>query len=146
MERKKCNTYFVILIQFYFLHFHVRWLRLKRSSVNLATVSVSSHVFAARSASATTTSGGRESSETSSHFFKKWAIPGLFSIYFRLFIQTSQFLQQINVKEYPSSLRCSDSNPRPSKHESPPITTRQGSHPCRVNFYHFLLSLSHEAL
>ena len=31
-------------------------------------------------------------------FFKKLAIPGLFFIYFRLFKQTLQFLQQINVK------------------------------------------------
>ena len=28
----------------------------------------------------------------------KWAIPGLFLIYFRLFKHTLQFLQQINVK------------------------------------------------
>ena len=31
-------------------------------------------------------------------FFKKWANPGLFFVYFRLFKQTLQFLQQINVK------------------------------------------------
>ena len=29
---------------------------------------------------------------------KKWANPGLFSVYFRLFKQTLKFLQQINVK------------------------------------------------
>ena len=31
-------------------------------------------------------------------FLKKWANPGLFSVYFRLFKQTLKFLQQINVK------------------------------------------------
>ena len=31
-------------------------------------------------------------------FFKKWAIPGLFFVYFRIFKQTLQFLQQIHVK------------------------------------------------
>ena len=30
--------------------------------------------------------------------FKIWAIPGLYFVYFRLFNQTLQFLQQINVK------------------------------------------------
>ena len=36
---------------------------------------------------------------------KKWANPGLFSVYFRLFKQTLKFLQQINVKmsiQYPA--------------------------------------------
>ena len=32
------------------------------------------------------------------HFLKKWANPGLFFVYFRLFKQTLQLLQQINVK------------------------------------------------
>ena len=32
------------------------------------------------------------------HLLAKMAIPGLFLIYFRLFKQTLQFLQQINVK------------------------------------------------
>ena len=57
---------------------------------------------------------------------KKWTIPGLFFIYFRLSKCTSQILQQINVKKCPSSIRCWDSNPRPLKHESPPITSRPG--------------------
>ena len=38
-------------------------------------------------------------------FLKKWANPGLFFVYFRLFKQTLQFLQQINVKmsiQYPA--------------------------------------------
>ena len=30
--------------------------------------------------------------------FKKWAIPGLFFVFFRIFKQTLQFLQQIHVK------------------------------------------------
>ena len=47
-------------------------------------------------------------------------------IYFRLFKQTLQFLQPINVKKYPSSIRCWDLNPQPLEHESPPINTRPG--------------------
>ena len=43
-------------------------------------------------------------------------------ISFRLFKHTLQ-LQQINVKKFPSSIQCQDSN---SQHESPPITTRPG--------------------
>ena len=31
-------------------------------------------------------------------FLNEWAIPGLFFVYFRLFKQTLQFSQQINVK------------------------------------------------
>ena len=37
-----------------------------------------------------------------------------------------QFLYQIHVKKCASSIGCCDSNPRPSEHESPPITTRPG--------------------
>ena len=41
--------------------------------------------------------------------FFKWAIPGLFFVYFCLFKQTLQFLQQINVKnvhpEYGAGIR-----------------------------------------
>ena len=57
--------------------------------------------------------------------------PGLFFI-FRLFKQTIQFLQQINVKKmsnYPSNIRRRDSNPLPYEHESSPITTRPGLPP-----------------
>ena len=46
-------------------------------------------------------------------------------IYFRSF-QTIQFLQQINVKKYPSSILRWDSNSQPSDYESPPLTTRPG--------------------
>ena len=35
----------------------------------------------------------------------------------------------------PSSLRCMDSNPRPSEHESPPITTRPGLPPLFLNIF-----------
>ena len=45
-------------------------------------------------------------------FFKKWAILGLFFVYFRLFKQTLQFLQQINVKNvhpvYGAGIRTHD--------------------------------------
>ena len=41
---------------------------------------------------------------------KKWAILGLFFVYFRIFKQTLKFLQQINVKKWPSRTRCRDSN------------------------------------
>ena len=55
-------------------------------------------------------------------FFKKWDNRGLFFIYFRLFKHTLQFLQQINVKKCPFTMR--DSNSRTLAHESPPLTTR----------------------
>ena len=55
--------------------------------------------------------------------FFKWANPCLFLFIFGLFKQTLQFLQQIYVKKCPSSIRCQDSNPQPSKRESLPITT-----------------------
>ena len=43
------------------------------------------------------------------------------------FLLTLHILQQINVKNiHPVNERCWDSNPRPSEHESPPITTRPG--------------------
>ena len=58
-------------------------------------------------------------------FFKKWANPASLSFIFGLFqTNINKFLQQINVKKCPSSIRHRDSNPRPSERESPPITTR----------------------
>ena len=58
---------------------------------------------------------------------KKWAILGLFFVYFHLFKQTLQFLQQIYVNFlWPSSIRRRDSNPWPSEHNYPPITTIPG--------------------
>ena len=63
-------------------------------------------------------------------FFLNWANSGLFFVLFSVFFkQTLQFLQQINVKKCPSSLRRRDSNPRPFEHESSPITTRPGLPP-----------------
>ena len=62
------------------------------------------------------------------HFFR------LFFVYFCLFKQTLPFLQQINVNKCPSSIRSWDSNPRPSEHVSPPITTRPGLPPYNRNF------------
>ena len=55
----------------------------------------------------------RSAQWTSSPFFKKWAYPGLFLIYFPLFKHKLQFLQQINVKICPSSIRSRDSKSRP---------------------------------
>ena len=39
-------------------------------------------------------------------FFKRWAILGLFFIYFRLFKQTLQFLQQIIAKNFHPVYGC----------------------------------------
>ena len=60
----------------------------------------------------------------------KMGHPGLFFIYFWSF-QTyiNTILQLINVKKCPSSIQRWDSNPRPYKHESSPITTRPGLPP-----------------
>ena len=58
-------------------------------------------------------------------FKKKWFIPSLFFVYFRLSKQTLQFLQEI-CEKCPSSIRGCDSNPQPSEPESPPITTTPG--------------------
>ena len=52
--------------------------------------------------------------------FKKWANPGLFLVYFRLFKQTLEFLQQIYVKKCPFSIRRRDSNPQLSDYKSLP--------------------------
>ena len=60
-------------------------------------------------------------------FFKKWANPGLFFVYFRSFSNKhNTILQQINVKKCSSSIQRKDSNPQPLERESPPITTRPG--------------------
>ena len=59
--------------------------------------------------------------------------PGLFFVYFCLFKQTLQFLQQINVKKCPSSIRHRDSNQQPPDYESPPLTTRPGLPPFAEN-------------
>ena len=49
---------------------------------------------------------------------------GLFFIYSRPFKTKVQILQQINVKNGPTSIRCRDSNSPPFDHQSPHITTR----------------------
>ena len=62
--------------------------------------------------------------------FFKWANPGLFFIYFRVFKHTLQiFTTNTNVKKCPSTMRCRDSNSGPLEHELPPITTRPGLPP-----------------
>ena len=65
------------------------------------------------------------------HFLKKMGQPWpLLSFLLVSFKQTAlHFLQQMYAKKCPSSLQCRDSNPRPSKHEFPPITTRPGLPP-----------------
>ena len=73
-------------------------------------------------------------------YFKKWAIPGLFFVYFKsLQTNINTILQQKYVKICPSSIRHWDSNPRPSECESPPITTRPGHLPTNRDSY--LMSL-----
>ena len=62
-------------------------------------------------------------------FLKIGPTPASFLFIFGLFKQTIQFLQQINVKKCPSSIRRWDSNPRPLERESTPITTRPGLPP-----------------
>ena len=69
----------------------------------------------------------------------------LFSFIFGLFKQTLQFLQQLYVKKCPSSIRCRDSNPRPSECESLPITTRPGLPPPDIFIYNSYFSFSHYA-
>ena len=59
------------------------------------------------------------------NFLKNGPTPASFIGYFRSF----QINITIYVKKYPSSIRCLYSNPRPSDHESPPITTRPGLPP-----------------
>ena len=58
------------------------------------------------------------------HFFKKWANPGLFLVYFQSFQTTIQFLQPINVNKCPSKICRQESNPQPLKLEPSHITTR----------------------
>ena len=42
------------------------------------------------------------------------------------------------ICKYPSSMWCRDSNPRPSEHESPPITTRPGDRKfCSRSYDHY---------
>ena len=63
-------------------------------------------------------------------FFKKWANPGLFFVYFRSFQTNNTSLTTKMWKmSCPSNIWCLDSNPQPSGYESHPITTRPGLPP-----------------
>ena len=69
-----------------------------------------------------------------------WAILGIFFVYFHIFKQKCQFIQQINVKNvHPVYLWCWDSNSRHLEHESPPITTRPGLLPLGTKSLWYLL-------
>ena len=63
--------------------------------------------------------------------FFEWDILGVFFVYFGLFKQTLQFLQQINMKNCPSSIRYLDSSSQRLECQSPPITTRSGLPPSK---------------
>ena len=66
-------------------------------------------------------------------FFKKWAILGLFFVYFCLFKQTCQFLQQIYVKNVMNiQYTAPGFEPTSFKHESLPITPILGLRPISV--------------
>ena len=63
-------------------------------------------------------------------FFKKWANPDLFFIYFRSFQTNIITIFITNICEKcPSSIQFQDSNPQPSERESLPISTRPGLPP-----------------
>ena len=67
----------------------------------------------------------------------------LFSVFLK---QTSlQFLLQIYVEKCPSSIRCRDSNPRPSECESLPFTTRPGLPPYNYRLI-FSFKYTHKGL
>ena len=67
-------------------------------------------------------------------FWKKWANPGLFFVYFRSF-QTNNTIFIANICEKcPSSIWCQDLNPWPSEREPLPITTRPGLPSYLFNF------------
>ena len=68
------------------------------------------------------------------YFLKKWAIPGLFSVYICLYKQILQFYRQIYVKKDPLCICCWDTNPHPLEHKSPPIPTRPGLPPFHNHF------------
>ena len=77
-------------------------------------------------------------------FLKKWANPGLFSIYFRSFQKNNTIFttNQCEKMSCPSSIWHRDSNPRPLEHESPPITTRPGLPPTAQLFVISLQTVS----
>ena len=64
---------------------------------------------------------------TVSIVFFKWANPGLFFVYFRLFQTNIITIFTANkCEKWPSSIRCRDLNPRPPECEPLPITSRPG--------------------
>ena len=63
---------------------------------------------------------------TDGHFFK-WAISGLFLVYFRSFKKTSiQFYNKLMLKNVHLIFDAGIRNLRPLEHKPPPITTRPG--------------------
>ena len=75
-------------------------------------------------------------------FFKKWANPGFFFVYFWSFHTTNTIFSTNQCEKCPSSIQHWDSNPWPFKHESSPITTRPGLPPCEPLFYFLVFSQS----
>ena len=69
-------------------------------------------------------------------YFLKFAILGLYFVYFRLFKQTILTTNICEKMLWPCSIRQWDLNPRPSEYESPPITTRPGLPPTNHFIYH----------
>ena len=65
-------------------------------------------------------------------FKKNWPTPASFIIYL-LYFQTSiiPIFTTNTWEKCPSSIQCRDLNPRPSEHDTPPITTRPGLPPLR---------------
>ena len=78
-------------------------------------------------------SAGSTSVCPSGYLFLNGPSPASFSFNFGLF-QTNivMFIQQINVENCLTSLLYWDSNPRPSEHVPPPITTRPGFLPGKL--------------
>ena len=69
-------------------------------------------------------------------FWKNGPSSASFFVLYCLF-KTKITILTTNICEkmlWPSSIRCQDSNPRPSEHESPPITTWPGLPPIVVSF------------
>ena len=75
-----------------------------------------------------------ETSSTRFVFFFKWPILGLFFVYFRLYKQILQFLQQIYVKKCYVHQVCGarSQTHHNLQHTCPPITTRPGLPPDMV--------------
>ena len=79
---------------------------------------------------------------TLANLFYKWAIPGLFLVYFRSFqtnINAIFITDQCEKMSGPSSIWRRDLNPQPLEREPPPITTRPGLPPILYTLYDFNL-------